>query len=114
MKENIAIGISIIALAVALVSGSAGGSGLGGDTNFDSLDVTDGYKVDSTTIIDGSGAITLPAGQNLTVTTSNTATSSIEVGCIDTYATSTDTAIRLSATTTPGVAYWTYGTCAGL
>jgi len=52
-------------------------------------------------------------GGDLTITTTNTATSSVEFGCWDSYATSTDTAVRLSATST-GAAMWVYGTCSGL
>ena len=33
---------------------------MGGTTNYDELDVTDGYKVDGTTVIDGSGNIDAP------------------------------------------------------
>ena len=72
-----------------------------------------GFDVDS-----GAAAVVLPSisgdltlGGDLTITTSNTATSTLEVGCIQTYATSTATAVRLSATTTPGIAYWSYGSC---
>ncbi len=45
----------VVILVVLLLGG--GGTAIGGDTNFDSLDVTDGYKVDGTTIIDGDGNI---------------------------------------------------------
>lgn len=48
---------------------------------------------------------------NLVVTTANTATSSVQAGCYQTTATSTATPIKLQATTTPGIAYWSYGTC---
>jgi len=59
------------------------------------------------------GVTTMAA--DLTVTTTNTATSSVEAGCFDSYATSTETAIRLSATSTiPGDAVWVFGTCSGL
>ena len=57
----------------------------------------------------------------IVVTTTNTATSSIEVGCIQMYATSTATALRfefnpISATTTingtsDGMVAWSYGSC---
>lgn len=60
----------------------------------------------------------------ITVTTSNTATSSIIVGCVNTYATSTATAIKMfpgaintSASTTytggtvGGFVVWAYGNC---
>lgn len=67
------------------------------------------------------GDITL-AGRNLVVTTSNTSTSTIEVGCVQMYPTSTVTAVRLefhaSSTladstngATNGLVVWKYGTC---
>ena len=73
------------------------------------------------------GALTAAAATfsgNVTVTTSNSATSSATVGCVNTYATSTATAIKLfpgainaSASTTytggtvGGFVVWAYGTC---
>lgn len=48
---------------------------------------------------------------NVVVTTSNTATSTLTVGCIQFYATSTATAQKFMASTTPGVMYSQYGTC---
>ena len=53
-------------------------------------------------------------GGSLTVTTANTATSTAVVGCIQTYATSTATPVRLSATTTATggtEALFVFGTC---
>lgn len=54
---------------------------------------------------------TTTMNSNLVVTTADTATSSVQVGCIQTTATSTATPIKLQATTTPGTAYWSYGKC---
>lgn len=62
------------------------------------------------------------SGGNLTVTTTNAATSTLEVGCIQMYATSTDTAVNLqfhaSSTladstngTGDGLVVWAYGSC---
>ena len=72
--------------------------------------------------VDASGNVI--AGKNLTLTTSNTATSRAVVGCVQTYATSTATPINIQfATTTPanasyptgtlstGIVTWKYGTC---
>lgn len=67
------------------------------------------------------GDITL-LGRNLVVTTSNTSTSTIEVGCMQMYPTSTVTAVRLefhaSSTladstngATDGLVVWKYGSC---
>ncbi len=51
------------------------------------------------------------SGGTLTITSSNTATSTISVGCIQFYATSTATAQKFQASTTPGAMYSQYGTC---
>ena len=71
--------------------------------------------------VDASGNVI--AGKNLTLTTSNTATSSSVVGCVQTYATSTATPIHLEYSTTTtlatytkgtlpqGAVAWQYGTC---
>jgi|TARA_Y100000310_G_scaffold339091_1_gene430669 hypothetical protein len=111
----------IAVLVLVLVGGNQ--SGLGGST---AATWTAGNLVSNGTLaVTGAtthtGAVTHTAdatfsggNSGITITTTNSATSSIEVGCIDTYATSTATAIRLSATTTPGIAYWTYGNCSGL
>lgn len=48
---------------------------------------------------------------NLIVTTTNTATSSLVVGCWQFYATSTATALKYQASTTPGIMYSQYGYC---
>ena len=76
------------------------------------------------------GDVTMSGGDGaLTLTTTNSATSTIAVGCVGTYATSTDTAIHLTfataqlATTTSqggtgdttgtygGLVAWRYGAC---
>jgi hypothetical protein len=75
--------------------------------------------------VDASGNVTagnLTMGKTLTLTTSNTATSTATIGCVNTYATSTATAVKftlssaLSATTTfsgtsAGYVTWSYGSC---
>lgn len=126
---------ALVVLGIALVVGKQSVL-LSGDTNFDSIDVTDGYKVDSTTVIDGSGNVDAPIttttitttatstlGANLVVTQSNTATSSVQVQCVQATATSTETPIRLTfgtiATSSPsyeggnsqGHVLWVYGKC---
>lgn len=47
----------------------------------------------------------------LVVTTTNSATSTIIAGCWQFYATSTATAHRYLASTTPGIMYSSYGSC---
>lgn len=60
-----------------------------------------------------SGDATINGG-TVNITTSNTATSTLIVGCIQFYATSTVTAQKFQASTTPGVMYSQYGTCPNL
>ena len=72
-------------------------SGANGDiTTGDDLTVTDDATV---------------GGGVFTVTTSNSATSTIIGGCFQFYATSTATAQKFMASTTPGIMYSQYGTC---
>ncbi len=59
----------------------------------------------------GDGAV---SGGTLNVTTANTATSTIIGGCFQFYATSTATAHKFQASTTPGIMISTYGTCPNL
>lgn len=54
------------------------------------------------------------SGGTLNVTTSNTATSTLIAGCYQFYATSTATAHKYQATTTPGPMITVYGTCPNL
>jgi len=78
--------------------------------------------IGSTSVL--TGDVTLSGGNGaLVVTTSNSATSTIQVGCISMYATSTATAVRLTfgtnawATSTTqgsnavGLVAWQYGSC---
>lgn len=70
------------------------------------------------------GDVTMSGGDNaLIITTSNSATSTLDVGCIQTTATSTDTPVRFvlssagtttatyGAGTASGGVSWQYGTC---
>lgn len=50
-------------------------------------------------------------GGSLTVTSSNTATSTVVAGCYQFYATSTATSQIFQASTTPGAMYSQYGMC---
>lgn len=75
--------------------------------------------VSSTGALTTSGAIistgdTTISGGTLNVTTSNTATSTIIGGCFQFYATSTATAHKFQASTTPGTMFSTYGSCPNL
>jgi hypothetical protein len=59
-KENILIALVILAVILGVVGlfGDNKQSDLGGATNFDIVDVTDGYYVDGSSVISGSGAFT--------------------------------------------------------
>lgn len=120
MIKNIIIGVISVIVAVISSLALVGNNQpkLSGTTNFDTLDVSDGYQVDGTTRIDGSGNLTAVEGSfsggTVTVTTSNTATSTLIAGCFQFYATSTATAHKFQASTTPGAMYSNYGTCPNL
>lgn len=123
-KENIAIALSTIALVGVLFMGMVGNQPVQDGTlnvGASGSRFPNGLSTDSTspstgelrtTTLTTTGATTM--GGDLTITTANSATSSVQVGCIDTFATSTETAIRLSPTTTPSIAYWSYGACSSL
>jgi len=116
MTNKLALGLAILALVVAIsvaVKFQAPEI-LGGTAHFQKESFVEGLYAGTGRQFNVSRTGLLTTGANVVITTSNTATSSLQVGCIDTYATSTATAIRLSATTTPGIAYWTYGSCSGL
>lgn len=77
------------------------------------------FEVTSAGAVTTSGALTTTgdatvSGGTLNLTTSNTATSTIIVGCIQTYATSTATPIKIQATTTAHAPTPVYGTCPNL
>lgn len=96
-----------ILLIVAIVLGVAGVylpgeevqmPTLGGTTNFDTVDVSDGYQVDGTTVIDGSGNVSVSG--TLTHGTTATTTLDLNLFCIEYHATSTDTTLNVTASTT--------------
>jgi hypothetical protein len=67
-KENILIAGVVISLILGVVGlfGDNKQSNLGGATNFDIVDVTDGYYVDGSSVINGSGAFTGTVSGTLT------------------------------------------------
>lgn len=115
--------VALVAVVLVVVmggsdsgSGSFGGAACNGGncTDYDAVNTTAGYYLDDAVFISGSGNITQP--------TSNSATSTAAVGCIQTTATSTATPIRLvisnsGATSTfaagaaSGVVAWQFGNC---
>ena len=118
MTETLKAVALVIAGAVIGMLVSESGIGFGGVYNQVTTDFADGITVDGTTIISGSGALTATdgtfSGGTLNVTTSNTATSTVVGGCFQFYATSTATAHKFQASTTPGAMYSQYGTCPNL
>ena len=131
-KQSLGIGIAILALVVsgfAVYLGTPGDSFSGGSQSWTKQSFMQGFWAGTgrqlnvtnagvlTSSANGTFADLTLSGGDLTVTTTNTATSSIEVGCVDSYATSTATAVRLSATTTVTggtIALWVFGSCSGL
>ena len=130
--------VSIVADAVTTISTNLDTDGTlnadGAATLGSTLTVTGATTLSSTLTVDTTSTLTgdvIMSGGNdgLIITTSNTATSSIDVGCIQMYATSTETAVHLTfataqlATTTTqigtgdtdgtygGVVVWRFGAC---
>ena len=54
------VAVAIIAIVGWFVPAGSDAPLLGGTTNFDAIDVSDGYSVDATTVIDGSGNVDAP------------------------------------------------------
>ncbi|MEK7180004.1 MAG: hypothetical protein AAB706_00855 [Patescibacteria group bacterium] len=143
MKNNVILVAVILALILSGVSffrsdgnppfGAAGG--MLAENYWPYLLYNDGYKSENEIVLSGAdGDITTGddltvtddttlSGGVVTVTTTNTATSSMTLGCIQTYATSTATAVRFvlssagtttatfGAGTASGGVSWQYGTC---
>lgn len=132
MNKNILLGIGVVvAIALSLfglvrdnqsVPLGASGTRFPNGLSTDTTSPTAGQIRGTTFTLTGDAVL---GGGNgaLTLTTSNSATSTAIVGCIQTYATSTATAIRqvysTIATTSPttagsntiGLVGWQYGTC---
>lgn len=60
IKNIIIISLMAVLTVFVVMQVFGGEPRLGGDTNYDSVDVTDGYKVDGTVVIDGSGNVNAP------------------------------------------------------
>lgn len=121
----LAIGIGIIALIVAVVGGNnqpretpinfgASGTrfpnGISADSTSPAVGEVRGADLTATDDLTVTDDVTVNGGV-LTVTTTNTATSTMIAGCWQFYATSTATALKYVATTTPGLMHSQYGTC---
>jgi hypothetical protein len=130
MQNNrLAIGMALVAMVIAIVALAAvfvvkSSPTVGGGTRF-----PNGISADSTSPSAGqirgatlttTGDVVIGGGDDgLIVTSANTATSSIEVGCWQSYATSTATALKLmftASTTAPTngsgiIPVVSYGTC---
>jgi len=108
MKNKILVAVIVVLVCIIVALSVTGKAKLGGVTNYDSLTLTEDLTVGDDVTISG-GA--------LSVTTAANATSSITVGCITTYATSSVTAVKQVFTTTGatstfnGTVYWNYGVC---
>ncbi len=112
MKNIITAGIValVVALAVVyLVGGNQSGSVLGGAYRLPNSDL-------SAKSITSTGDFVVNGG-TATITTSNSATSTLIAGCVQTYATSTETPIKIQATTSAAagvVLLSLFGTCPNL
>lgn len=108
LETILIIGLIIVSTVVGAYFPVQKEKSLAGVTNYDSLTLSEDLVVD---------------GGSATLTTSNTATSTLIVGCIQTYATSTATPVKIQPTSNIGTASttgangkyfvtaWQYGTC---
>ena len=79
------IQVLTLILVIALLSGN---SNLGGTTNYDALDVTDGISVDSTNVFDGSGNLSLTGSRTATVAGDVRLKVPVQTGTVTTIASS--------------------------
>ena len=131
MIKNIITGVIAVILAVVASLALVGNNqpNLKGTTNYDDIDVSDGYAVDGTTVIDGSGNVDAPItsttgtfSSTLSATATTTLSDTVNFNnggiCINFYATSTATRLHITASTTAtiegvdGVMMMEYGACA--
>lgn len=134
LKQN---HLSILIIAFLVVSYMFGTGGMPGKSlgAFDRTTVVNPWTfsgaVTNSSTLTQTGDATFGGGDNgIVVTSANTATSSIEAGCITTYATSTDTAIKqtffasstlnidgasitsgFGGSAVRGLVLWGYGSC---
>ena len=59
--------IQVLTLILVIALIGSGSKSLGGTTNYDALDVTDGISVDSTNVFDGSGNLSLTGSRTATI-----------------------------------------------
>lgn len=108
----------VIAVLVVAVLGLIGYLALAGGVSFGAASGYAHYQKES--FLQGLAAGARDAfsinntGKTVTVGTTNTATSTLIVGCIQFYATSTATVQKFQASTTPGTMYSQYGRCPNL
>ncbi len=75
LSSYLTLGISVVILVLSLLSIPGSPAVFGGTTNFDAMDVTDGYYVDGTQVINGSGVLTgsIASAGTLTIGSGGTA-----------------------------------------
>ena len=108
--------VALIAIAGCFLpmkdnSFGASGTRFPNGVSADSTSPVAGQVRGATLSLTGDGAV---GGGTFNITTANTATSTMIVGCIQTYATSTETPHRYQASTTPGLMSTVYGSCPNL
>jgi hypothetical protein len=117
MKDKLALIVASVAVVIAIggyvypkADGLVGASGtrFPNGVSADTTSPVAGELRGATLNLTGDGAV---SGGTLNVVTSNTATSTVIGGCFEFYATSTATAHKFQASTTPGIMYSQYGAC---
>ncbi len=111
MKELAVTILVLCGIGVLIVGGVTAGSALGTYLYLDGHGQYGATTARTTVTNPWTFSAATTTTNNLVVTTSNSATSTVIVGCIQFYATSTATAQRFMASTTPGVMYSAYGKC---
>jgi len=92
-KKIVILGVAIVAILVIGVAANRGGENLvGGTTQYQKVSFVEGLYAGT-----NRGVNIDRSGLNLTVSTSNTATSTVAFGCWETTATSTETVMRVEA-----------------
>lgn len=85
----------VVAIVIAAIGALSHGDAKVGNVTQSFWDAAQGFKMNGVVIHNATVLKTTTAGGTLTVTTSNTATSTASFGCIQTTATSTATPIKL-------------------
>lgn len=112
-----AVGLVIAGAVIGLLVSASSGGSFGGVYNNVTPDFSEGITVDGTTVISGSRSVSAVNGTYTGTLTTDELAVTDGTFCIDGFATSTATAVKITASTTAtiegtdGVLVYTYGSC---